>query len=71
MPFCSIQEGFSLFGLSTGSEDVEADTKTTVTFPLKWIFLLAGIAFVVIYFRLFKWADPVYRELSRELSKEL
>jgi len=45
MSFCSIQEGFSLFGLSTGSEDVDADTKTTVTLPLKWILGILVLSF--------------------------
>ena len=40
MSFFSIQEGFSLFGLSTGSEDEDADTRTTVTLPLKWILII-------------------------------
>ena len=45
MSFCSIQEGFSLFGLSTGSEEEEADTRTTVTLPLKWILGILVLSF--------------------------
>ena len=46
MSFCSIQEGSSLFGLSTGSEEEDADTRTTVTLPLKWILGILVLSFV-------------------------
>ena len=71
----NVNEGFTIpiIGITIGKDpeftSTKVDTEATSEFtaPLKYMIALVFVIGIVMYFKIYKWFDPVYRDMMKSI----